>query len=129
MNRLFEQNKNIYKKNLTKIFQGSSSYAGVMNAYAGTYERERTHRHGGFIGASVAEASAHYGIFGANATALAANAHYEMGLNNSIGASATLARAEAHAGPLNVGVGLSLDTGLILESHICFELYFLRILA
>ena len=83
-----------------------------MNHYSGTYEKERTHRVGGFAGASVAEVSAHYSIFGASVTALSASAHYEMGLNNSIGASATLARAEAHAGPLGVGVGVSLDTGL-----------------
>jgi hypothetical protein len=99
-----------------KFFQGVSSFAGVMNVYAGTYEKERTHRIGGYAGASVAEASAHYSIFGASATALSASAHYEVGLNNSIGASATLARAEAHAGPLGIGVGLSLNTGWMSQA-------------
>ena len=94
-------------------FQGGSAHTGTMNAYSGTYEKERTLRAGGYAGASVAEASANYSIFGASASALSASAHYEVGLNNSVGASATLARAEAHAGPLGVGVGLSLDTGLI----------------
>ena len=105
--------KNYYKKNY--LLQGASSNASVMNSYAGTYEKERTLRIGGYAGASIAEASAHFSIFGASATVLSASAHYEMGLNNSIGVSATLARAEAHAGPLGVGIGLSLDTGSIFQ--------------
>jgi hypothetical protein len=82
-----------------------------MNAYSGTYESERTLRVGAYTGASVAEASASFSIFGASASVLSASAHAEAGLNNSFGASATLARAEAHAGPIGLGVGLSLDSG------------------
>ena len=96
-------------------FKGGSAHAGTLNSYAGTYKKERTQRIGGYAGVSVAEASANFSIFGASASTLSANAHYEVGLNNSIGASASLARAEAHAGPLAVGVGLSLDTGLIFQ--------------
>ena len=87
-------------------FQGGSAHPGTMNAYAGTFQKDRTLRAGGYAGASVAEASANYSIFGASASALSASAHYEVGLNNSVGASATLARAEANAGPLGVGVNI-----------------------
>ena len=84
-----------------------------MNAYSGTYDSERTLRVGAYAGASVAEASANFSIFGASASFLSANAHAETGVfNHSVGASATLARAEAHAGPVGLGVGLSLDTGM-----------------
>ncbi len=69
-------------------------------------------RVGAYAGASVAEASANYSIFGASASFLSANAHAKTGVfNHSVGANATLARAEAHAGPVELGVGLSLDTG------------------
>ena len=84
-----------------------------MNAYSGTYESDRTLRVGAYAGASVAEASANFSIFGASASVLSANAHAEAGaFNVSAGANATLARAEAHAGPVGLGVGLSLDTGM-----------------
>ncbi len=66
---------------------------------------------GGFAVASVAETGASHGAFGASARTLSAGAHYKVGPVTSVGASATLARAEANAGPVGVGVGLSLDTG------------------
>jgi hypothetical protein len=97
-----------------RIDQGGSTHAGISNAYFGTYESARTLRMGAYAGVSLAEASARYGIFGASASAYSASAHVECGLNNSIGVNASLVRAEAHAGPIQVGTGLSLDTSASL---------------
>ncbi|CAF2993562.1 unnamed protein product [Rotaria socialis] len=88
-----------------------SANAGVLKAYAGTYKKQRTARVGAYASASVAEAHASASIFGASASFLSASAHVEAGSNYSIGANASLVRAEAHAGPLGVGVGLNLNTG------------------
>ena len=96
---------------IDRIDKGGSTHAGTCNHYSGTYESDRTLRKGGYAGASLAEASANYSIFGASASMYSANAHYEYGLNNSVGANVSLARAEAHAGPVQIGTGLSLDTG------------------
>lgn len=41
---------------------------------------------------------------------MSASAHAQYGLNNSIGADATVIRGQANVGPAQVGVGLSLDT-------------------
>ncbi|CAF1168166.1 unnamed protein product [Rotaria sordida] len=90
--------------------ESGSARAGTYNAYSGTYKSKRTLRAGGYAGASLAEANANYSIFGASASMYSASAHYEVGLNNSIGVNASLVRAEAHAGPLQIGAGLSLDT-------------------
>ena len=56
---------------------------------------------------------------GASFSGPSTSAYVETGRNNSVGVNATLARAEAHAGPLGVGVGLNLDTGL---DEILFDL-------
>jgi hypothetical protein len=99
---------------LNFILQDGSANAGLMNSYAGTYRSDRTLRVGSYAGASVAEAGASWSIFGASASFLKASAHAETGVfNHSVGANATLARAEAHAGPVGLGVGLSLDTGVL----------------
>lgn len=89
-----------------------SAHAGTLNAYAGTYKKKRTVRIGAFARASVAEASASDSIFGASASFLSASAYAEAGPNCLAGATASLARAEAHAGPLGIGVGLNADTGV-----------------
>ena len=57
---------------------------------------------------------------GASFSGPSTSAYVETGRNNSVGVNATLARAEAHAGPLGVGVGLNLDTGL---DEIFFDLW------
>jgi len=88
-----------------------SKYAGTLKTFSGSYKKDRTQRWGHHAGASVAEAGASYSVFGANATALSAGAGVEYGLHNSAYAHATVARASANAGPMEVGVGLSLDTG------------------
>ena len=43
------------------------------------------------------------GIVGCGVSALSASAHAEYGLNNSVGANATLVRAQANLGPVNAG--------------------------
>jgi hypothetical protein len=61
-------------------------------------------------GVSVANAEVGVGkLCSASASALSASAHAEYGLNNSVGARASLVRAEAHLGPVNASVGLNLD--------------------
>ncbi|CAF0753283.1 unnamed protein product [Didymodactylos carnosus] len=92
------------------IDEGGSTYAGRFNAYSGTYETKRTLRKGAYAGASIAEAIANYGPCGVSASLLSASAHVEYGLNNSVGVDLSIVRAVAHAGPLQVGVGLNLDT-------------------
>ncbi|CAF0774272.1 unnamed protein product [Brachionus calyciflorus] len=49
------------------------------------------------------------GIAGVDMSALSAGAHAEYGLNNSVGANLSLAKASGHFGPLNASVGLNLD--------------------
>ncbi|CAF0774599.1 unnamed protein product [Didymodactylos carnosus] len=92
------------------IDEGGSTYAGRFSAYSGTYETKRTLRKGAYAGASIAEARANYGPCGVSASLLSASAHVEYGLNNSVGVDLSIVRAVAHAGPLQVGVGLNLDT-------------------
>ncbi|CAF1268784.1 unnamed protein product [Didymodactylos carnosus] len=86
--------------------------AGTFKTYAGKYKKPRTRRVGYCAGASVAEASATAGIFGASASVLSSSAHVEGGTNYSAGINASVARAEAHAGPVQVGVGLNFNTGV-----------------
>ncbi|CAF3385117.1 unnamed protein product [Rotaria socialis] len=86
--------------------------ASSFNTYAGKYKKPRTGRFEYCAGASVAEANASAGIFGASASMLSASAHAEGGTNWSVGANASVARAEAHAGPVQIGVGLNFNTGV-----------------
>ncbi|CAF1431024.1 unnamed protein product, partial [Didymodactylos carnosus] len=76
--------------------------ASTFKTYAGKYEKPRTARVGYCAGASVAEASA--GIFGASGSVWSASAHVEAGTNYSVGANASVARTEVHAGPVQIGV-------------------------
>ena len=91
--------------------KGPASHAGMFNAYSGTYKKPRTGRVGAYANASFSEASASKGVFGASASALSASAHVEVGTNNSVGVNLSLVRAEAHAGPIQIGTGLNFNTG------------------
>jgi hypothetical protein len=71
-----------------------AAHADGPNASAGTYEKSRTARYGGYAKAGVAEASASYKVVGSNIRAIEASAAYEYGVNNYVGASLTLVRAD-----------------------------------
>ncbi|CAF0770759.1 unnamed protein product [Adineta steineri] len=86
--------------------------ANTFKVYAGKYEKPRTRRVGYCASATIAEASASASIFGASASVCSASAHVEGGVNLSAGANVSVARAEAHAGPVQVGVGLNFNTGV-----------------
>jgi hypothetical protein len=98
---------------LENIDKGGNAHARTISSSTGfeKFEKPRTGRYGARASASVAQAAASYNVFGASAKALSADAHYQYGVHNSVGASATVARAEANVGPLQAGVGLNFDTG------------------
>ena len=94
------------------IDKGPWAQAGTLNASAGKYEKSRTRRVGYRASASLAEANASASIFRASASVCSASAYVEGGSHYSAGANASVARAEASAGPVRVGVGLNINTGV-----------------
>lgn len=63
-----------------------------------------------FADANFAECHANVGrLVGFGVSALSASAHAEYGLNNSVGVSASVVRANGNVGPVNVGIGLNFD--------------------
>lgn len=84
--------------------------ADVLNAKAGKAENLLGIGEVGYANASVFEAKAGVGsVVGGGVSALSAGAHYEYGLNNSVGANLSVVRAQGNLGPIKAGAGLNFD--------------------
>ena len=88
------------------------TYVNVGKLTKGSGVGDGLFKVGKIASAGVSVAAAEIGVgklCSASASALSASAHAQYGLNNSIGARASLVRAEACLGPVNASVGLNLD--------------------
>ena len=93
------------KKSKRKIRLNTSVLKASMGKTNGPFNVGMVH----YAVANLAVAKVGTRELSASVSVFSASAHCEYGLNNSVGANASLARAEVNFGPLRIGFGVSLD--------------------
>lgn len=90
------------------LFENIDAKLEVMSTQIGSSEGLLEVGKSHYASANLAEAKAGNDEIGIKTSVLSGSAHVEYGLQNSIGIDASLVRAEANLGPVQVGTGINL---------------------